>query len=144
MGTITLDVASCAYANLTVKAEHFYTKEDNALIQRWYGSIWCNPPYSVLLQQPFLQKLLTEYKLGNITQAIAMLPSTTLFSVYSREITTHPTCLLKHCQFYTPSGKKVNYGLGFVLVYLGKNVTAFYREFSPIGAIVQQIERPTA
>lgn len=26
-------------------ATHYYTKEDNGLLQPWYGFVWCNPPY---------------------------------------------------------------------------------------------------
>lgn len=26
-------------------ADACYTKEDNGLVQRWHGFVWCNPPY---------------------------------------------------------------------------------------------------
>lgn len=38
----TLDVAA---NEENAVAEHFYTKEDNALEQEWNGVVWCNPPY---------------------------------------------------------------------------------------------------
>ena len=46
MGGITLDPASCAIANKTVKADTFYTKEDNGLILPWSGKVWMNHPFS--------------------------------------------------------------------------------------------------
>lgn len=37
-----------------------YTKEDNGLIQQWFGRVWCNPPYGSEAY-PFLKKF-SEYK----------------------------------------------------------------------------------
>ena len=28
----------------TAKVDKYYTEEDNALIQKWDGIVWCNPP----------------------------------------------------------------------------------------------------
>src|SRR6266496_6027731 len=45
MNGIDLDPASCKEANLIVRAKKFYSKEDNGLIQPWYGNVWLNPPF---------------------------------------------------------------------------------------------------
>lgn len=37
-----LDVAS---TDLNALCERHYTKDDDGLSQKWYGSVWCNPPY---------------------------------------------------------------------------------------------------
>lgn len=35
-----------AAASVTnAKVAHYYTVEDNALVQPWWGTVWCNPPY---------------------------------------------------------------------------------------------------
>lgn len=45
-GRIDLDPASCAMANLYIKATKYYDKYENGLNQEWQGNVWCNPPFS--------------------------------------------------------------------------------------------------
>jgi hypothetical protein len=44
MGGIELDPASHEEANRTVRAERFFTEQDNGLMKPWGGSIFLNPP----------------------------------------------------------------------------------------------------
>lgn len=74
MGAIDLDPASSAEANETVEAEKFYTKEDNGLQLPWKGRIWLNPPYGGDARL-FIERMLKEYKVGNVTAACALLNS---------------------------------------------------------------------
>lgn len=46
LGGIDLDPASCAIANETVGAEHYYTKDDDGLSKPWHGRVWLNWPFS--------------------------------------------------------------------------------------------------
>ena len=57
---IGLDVASCALAQQLVRADRFYTAEDNALVQPWTGQVWCNPPFSSPLIGKFADKFIRE------------------------------------------------------------------------------------
>ena len=41
----TLDVAAAPH---NAKAERYYTRADDGLLQPWTGRVWCNPPYSRL------------------------------------------------------------------------------------------------
>ena len=44
LGGIDLDPASCAMANATVQAKHYYTKDDDGLDNPWHGLVYLNPP----------------------------------------------------------------------------------------------------
>lgn len=35
-------------------ARHHFTVVDNGLLQRWFGRVWLNPPYSIKLATRFL------------------------------------------------------------------------------------------
>jgi len=58
------------------KCEHFFTKEDDALKQRWsgYGSVWCNPPYGREIGA-FVEKAYQEGRAG--TLVVMLLPART-------------------------------------------------------------------
>jgi phage N-6-adenine-methyltransferase len=52
-GPFTLDVAAAPH---NAKCERYYTKEDNGLVQKWSGIVWCNPPYSTYSLGAFVLK----------------------------------------------------------------------------------------
>lgn len=60
-GVIELDPASSHAAQQVVKAQRYFTKEDDALGKPWDAStVFLNPPYSRKLLPAFVAKLLTE------------------------------------------------------------------------------------
>lgn len=65
VGGFDLDV--CCRAE-TAKAPQFYTKADDGLSQRWFGRVWCNPPFSD--PSPWLRKAIAE---RNHCEVIVML-----------------------------------------------------------------------
>ena len=64
----TLDAAA---SDENAKCERYYTKEDNALEQRWPGVVWCNPPYGREISD-FVKKA-SEEILWSDTELIIML-----------------------------------------------------------------------
>jgi phage N-6-adenine-methyltransferase len=42
-GGFTLDVAAAPH---NTKTPGFYTRENDGLTRKWFGAVWCNPPYS--------------------------------------------------------------------------------------------------
>ncbi len=46
---LTFSIDVCAPADgthVSTPAELFYTEDDDGLVQKWWGTVWCNPPYS--------------------------------------------------------------------------------------------------
>lgn len=66
MNGISLDVASSEDANKIVKADMFFTKENDGLKQDWtqFKTVWCNPPFGGNLLEPFATKFIEEAKCG--------------------------------------------------------------------------------
>lgn len=63
------------------KCKHFFTEEDNALIQNWYDPnngiavIWCNPPYGRSITGKWVKKFQEEANKG--ATVVALLPART-------------------------------------------------------------------
>lgn len=55
--------------------EKHWTKEDDALVQRWEGNVFCNPPYTRAMS-PWLKKAYQESKLDDGVKVL-LLPSRT-------------------------------------------------------------------
>jgi ParB family chromosome partitioning protein len=74
LGEIDLDPASCPEANLTVKANQIFTKEDDALKHEWKGNLFLNPPGGKIgnksLSIEFWRYLMVELERGNVDHAI--------------------------------------------------------------------------
>lgn len=151
MGGIDLDPASCAEANLIVKAEHYYTKEDNGLLQEWSHAgrsarVWCNPPYGRSLNYNsgnaglFAKKLLTEYHDGHIEQAV-LLTTVQNDARWFQPLWQFPICFSNHrIHFYTTHPTKKNptatHMFGTAFVYVGSNIERFTEMFARFGVVV--------
>jgi hypothetical protein len=163
MGGIDLDPASCEMANQTVKAKRYYTVEDDGLEQEWYGRVWLNPPYSADNSQPngkksgirrWVDRLVKEYGLGHISQAIALLTSQANNSWF-QPLWEYPICFpVQNVRFFTPHGRcaksnpakatwKTNgHTYGTVFVYFGPNESRFIEIFSQFGTIAKRVSPP--
>lgn len=154
MGGIDLDPASCVQANKVVQATHYYTEDQNGLMHRWHGRVWCNPPYgrargsrngkSISHQQAFAEKLQREYATGAIEQAILLSlgnPNSTWF----QPLLNFTTCFhLGHLHFTRPNGTTGDFGFPLAFVYLGPHEGRFAEVFSRFGRIVRAVDAPTA
>ena len=131
-GTIDLDPASSAFANETVKAEKFFSKDNDGLAQEWQGNIWLNPPYTNGVIQKFVSKLLA----SNFTSAIVLVDAATdtkwfghLADACAGIVFTsgRVNCL--------PHGKKnsSNPTRGSAIFYIGDDAEKFFAEFEQFG-----------
>jgi len=57
------------------KCQKYFTKEDNALFQQWFGNVWLNPPYSRC--KDFVKKAYEEVLEGNCKLVVLLIPSRT-------------------------------------------------------------------
>lgn len=134
MGSIDLDPASCAEANETVRANHYFTMEDNGIGQVWYGNVFMNHPFgSTGVNQLWINNLVDEYLYGDVEQAICLTwlsPDTQWFEPLLQFPRWTPPGRL---QFVRPKDDdrpvyKANRPV--CVTYMGVNVDRFYQEFA--------------
>ena len=150
MGGIDLDPASCTEANATVKASRYYTKDDDGLAQSWYKRVYVNPPYSYegvargmengdrppSVMMMWISKLVSEYKSGNVTQAILCTkadPKQNWFQM----LWDYAICFVSsRLLFNRPGLPPERHQFGNVFAYLGPNEKRFVEYFTDFGAVV--------
>lgn len=136
MDTIDLDPASSEIANRTVKAEKYYSKEDNGLQKQWHGNIWMNPPYAQPLMSQFAEAVAAKYESGEIDQGIVLVNNATETQWWQRMAScSSAVCFPKtRIKFLDPNGNPGAPLQGQSILYFGKYKTAFVDEFSKYGA----------
>jgi phage N-6-adenine-methyltransferase len=139
-GQIDLDPASCQVAQKIVQANHYYTASDNGLLKPWYGNVWCNPPYGKHTEF-FVNKALSEYGNGSITQCLLLLKAATdtkwFFPLFN-----YPICFIRgRLKFYSFNGYgSTSATFPSVIVYLGNDKKEFFHIFSDIGEVLTRLE----
>ena len=74
LGAIDLDPASCEVAQEVVKADRYFTIEDDGLARKWAGRVFMNPPYSRKSgKHEFIKRAAEYYKSGEVKAAIIVL-----------------------------------------------------------------------
>ena len=139
MGSIDIDPASCKFANQTVKANTYYTKENDGLEHEWNGNIWMNPPFKASLIAAFIDKLCISYKNNNVLQAILLTNNNTDTRWWHQAAqTSQLICFTKgRISFYSPIGEIASPTNGHTLFYFGKNTQAFLKNFTQFGLLMK-------
>jgi phage N-6-adenine-methyltransferase len=136
LGGIDLDPASCAQAQRIVKAARFFRKEDGALEQEWRGRVWLNPPFGRDIVPKFVEKLLQEIERKHVKAAILLVNNCT----ETKWFASAASCADAICfhtgrvTFNTPAGVH-EVTQGQALLYWGKAIKRFIKEFSVVGWI---------
>ncbi|NJO63076.1 MAG: hypothetical protein HC836_34105 [Richelia sp. RM2_1_2] len=133
LGEINLD--PCADDGRHIAAAKHYTFDDNGLEQPWCGKVYMNPPYS----HPgvWMKKLQLEFEMGNVDEAIALVPAATDTNWLSPVLKTQPVCFWKGRikflgQDYQP---KSSARQSHVLIYWGNNWQRFREVFEDYGVV---------
>ena len=134
MGGIDLDPASCELANEIVKADKYYTKQDNGLLKEWTGRVWMNPPYDRGLIDQFVSHLINQ--MSNISQAV-VITHNSLETDWAHKLldNANAICHIKRrVQFYGKEKAKGAALQGQTIFGFKVDVDKFVKEFDVIGS----------
>jgi DNA N-6-adenine-methyltransferase (Dam) len=138
LGAIDLDPASNPSANLTVKAEKFFTIDDDGLSKEWQGRVWLNPPYGGM-SGPFTERLVEQFCNGTVTSAILLVNSNSTDAGWFQSLWDYLLCFTNHrINFVSPIDAQSGSTHGSVFIYLGPDRERFIAEFAQFGAIVER------
>jgi phage N-6-adenine-methyltransferase len=143
MGGIDLDPASCATAQRRVRADNFFTKNDNGLEQEWHGRVWLNPPYSQPAIQQFIEKLVEEKSAGRLSEAILLVNNSTdtaWFQIAAgfAEAICWPRGRIR---FMSPTGEQAGSpAMGQAFLYFGANSERFAELFAGVGFTLRHMD----
>lgn len=140
LGGIDLDPASSVAANQTVQAAVFHTEADDGLTQPWKGTVWLNPPYGGQARL-FVERLVREYEVGNVTAACALLNSHPTETKWFQGLFRYSVCFVRgRIDFGGPSREVSSTSThGSAIAYLGPRVDAFAGQFRQFGAVVRAL-----
>jgi hypothetical protein len=136
LGTIDLDPASCEVAQRVVKAEQFFTAEEDGLSKPWGGNLWVNPPYTCGLVNRFVAKLCDHVEAGDVPAAVLLTNNATETAWSQRALRLAAALCFSagRVRFLNPELKPVQTPLqGQVVIYFGGDTAAFVRTFRPFG-----------
>ena len=136
LGGIELDPCSDLKRNVT--AEKHFTQDDDGLSREWFGRVYMNPPYGAEITA-WVEKLCHQYALGNVTEAIALVPART-DTEWWRMFRDYAICFVDGRLKF--SGHDNSAPFPSALVYLGKNIDGFGRAFEGIGSVWTRRRNP--
>lgn len=142
LGEIELDPATNETAQAQIKANCYFTKDDNGLERAWAGNVWMNPPYSYPKVERFIDKLISEFNQGNVPEAIVLVNNSSDTKWFHKLIDQFPACFTRgRVQFWHPDHKGFATRQGQVFFYLGPDWKAdvFNDVFSRFGTVVKKI-----
>jgi phage N-6-adenine-methyltransferase len=138
MGSIDLDPASNEMAQQIVKADKYFTSETDGLKQEWKGNVWLNPPYTALVINRFIDKIINGYQAGDISQAVILTNNNTDTSWWHNAAKcASAVCFTSgRINFIKLDGRKSSPTNGQCFFYFGMNTGKFIAEFSRHGFVM--------
>lgn len=140
-GQIDLDPASCAEANKLVRADTFWTKEDNGLAHDWrgYKRIFVNPPGGRGLPALWWDAAAKAAAEGAsvVFVMFSIQQLQTIARTKTRDAFAHVCIPRKRVCYWRPDGAFSRPPHASAVVYLGARPTVFYTEFEDVGPILR-------
>ena len=149
MGGISLDPASCQSANEIVKADLYYSKEDDGLNQSWRAdTVFCNPPYGRGgMVGKWYEKMRSEWQEEAFREGLFLTNATTEVKWFQDALKYFPVLLISgRLKFWNPQRPDRNGFFGSALVYFPSSddessSSSVPQGFSPIAAF-RYLARP--
>lgn len=136
MGSIDLDPASNNEAQEVVKANKYFTKEDDGLAQDWSGNVFLNPPYSNPLMGQFIDKLMAAYDQDAVYQAILVTNNATDTRWCQALLQRVAVCFTAgRVKFWRPGVDAQATRQGQIFFYFGEDPEVFDSVFSKFGTV---------
>jgi ParB family chromosome partitioning protein len=137
LGSIDLDPASSSQAQRSIRAAHFFTRDDDGLRHAWCGRVWLNPPYSQPDIARFIDKLLAEIGAGRATEAILLTHNYTDTGwFHAAAATCAAICFTRgRIRFVSATGDIAAPTQGQAFFYFGSATDRFRKTFGSFGFI---------
>lgn len=133
LGQLDLDPCSNSHEVPNVPARRHFTAEDDGLSQPWHGRVFMNSPYGRPVGL-WVLKLMSEYRLGNVTEAIALVAART-DTVWFNHFKGCYVCFWKGRLRFMGSSSGAPFPSA--LIYLGQDEQNFQRVFENRGLLCQ-------
>jgi hypothetical protein len=132
---IDCDPASTKAANKIVKAETYWTANDDGLTKRWQGNVFLNPPYSRELIAAFIDKLVDEIDAGHTKEAILLTNNNTECQWFRKaKAKAQLICFTDHrIEFQDTRGERRWPTQGQAFFYFGNHPEKFEEHFEQFG-----------
>lgn len=141
LGVIDLDPASSALAQETVKAECYFSEEDDGLGAEWHGHVWLNPPYAQPAIEHFVDKLIEETAARRTSEAILLTHNSTDTAWFHKAANASAAiCFTRgRIAFVDTEGERAAPTQGQAFFYFGQNTHFFGAEFSQVGFVARPL-----
>ena len=121
--------------NRIVKAEKYYSIENDGLTQNWSGHVWLNPPYAGDLISQFCDKLKEHIESKDVTEAIVLVNNATETAWFNTLVSIASAIIFprSRIRYYMTDGTKSTPLQGQAILYAGERPEAFYKTFCVFG-----------
>lgn len=138
LGVVDLDPCSNSRDAPNVKAEKYYTREDDGLNNEWHGKVFMNPPYGkqngTSVVDDWVSHFICEYDAGRLTEGIILVAARTE-TLWFKQFKGQVWCAVKgRLKFKNPDNKHCA-TFPSAVVYYGPNVEKFIEHFKEHGTI---------